>query len=62
MRPRNSVETTGTATRLSEETTVRKVNNATIAVDYTLAPQNHISIDNLISVVRALYGVLKKRQ
>jgi len=53
MRSRNSAETTEAATKLSEETTARKVNNATIAVDYTLYPlARHKTIPsyNLISL------------
>lgn len=49
-------------TELSEETTARKVNNATIAVDYTRPyfARRIIPSYNLINLIRALYGMLKK--
>lgn len=49
-------------TELSEETTARKVNNATIAVDYTrpYLARRIIPSYNLINLIRALYGMLKK--
>lgn len=50
------------ATELSEETTARKVNNATIAVDYTLSclARRIIPSYNLINLICALCGLLKK--
>lgn len=54
----------GAATKLSEETTARKVNNATIAVDYTLSPlasQDRSTVCNLISLIRALYTKCYKK-